>query len=43
MRYQVTFNGKYMNTFNSYTEASEFKNNLQQKYPNAFIYIEPSE
>lgn len=37
--YQVYMNGRYYNSFNSFSEAVSLQDNLQSKYPNARVEI----
>lgn len=39
MRYEILLNGKYINTFKSYVQATEKREQLQKKFPNAKIKI----
>lgn len=41
MRYQVLMNESYMNSFESYEEASELVERLERQFKNAKIIIEP--
>ena len=39
MKYEILLNGKYINTFKSYVQATEKREQLQKKFPNAKIKI----
>ena len=39
--YVVTMNGKYMNSFVSYTEACEFREELARKFRSCKVEVEP--
>lgn len=39
MKYIVEMNGAYMNSFNSYSEAKAFADELSRKFPTATITI----
>ena len=39
--YVVTINGRYMNSFVSYTEACEFRDELARKFRNCEVEVEP--
>lgn len=40
INYTVYMNGNYMNNFTNYTDACEFADNLERRYPKANITIE---
>lgn len=39
MKYTVKMNGNYMNSFATYTEAVEFRDELQARFRNARVEI----
>ena len=39
--YVVTMNGRYINSFVSYIEACEFKDELARKFRNCKVEVEP--
>ena len=39
MRYVVLMNGRYMNTYYNYSDASDERDRLERRFPNAKIEI----
>ena len=39
MRYVVLMNGRYMNTYMTYTAAVEERDRLEKRFPNAIVEI----